>query len=79
VFQFIVLPAISIAVYEVFFNLSLWSALMASNNPRGRLNPEILINPYPNPKIPSNLVFAMKTYTAAMVIGLYSLHYQQKV
>jgi len=75
VFQFIAFLAISITAYEVFFNFSLWSALMASNDLRGRLNPDVLINPYPNPEIPWNLVFATKVYTAALVMSLYSLYY----
>lgn len=75
VLQFIALLVVSVAVYEVLFNFSLWSALMASNDLRGRLNPDVLINPYPNPEIPWNLVFATKIYTAALVISLYSLYY----
>lgn len=75
VLRFIAFLAISVTVYEVLFNFSLWSALMASENLRGRFNPDLLINPYPNPEIPWNLVFATKIYTAALVMSLYSFFY----
>lgn len=75
VLQFIAFLVVSVTIYEVLFNFSLWSALMASNDLRGSLNPDVLINPYPNPEIPWNLVFATKIYTAALVMSLYSLYY----
>ncbi len=75
VLQFAAFLLISVTIYEVFFNFSLWSALMASNELRGGLDPDVLINPYPNPEIPWNLVFATKIYMAALVMSLYLFYY----
>lgn len=79
VLQFIAFLIVSVAIYEVLFNFSLWSALMTSNDLRGSLNPDVLINPYPNPEIPWNLVFATKIYTAALVMSLYFFYYLHRL
>jgi len=62
----------TLASYEVLFNFTLWSGLIAADATLGHLNPDLMINPFPNPKIPWNIVFATKIYLATTIVSLYS-------
>ena len=60
------------AAYEVLYNFTVWGALMSAEAFRGYVNPDFLNIPYPNPKVPWNLVFATKFFIALFVISSYS-------
>jgi hypothetical protein len=69
----------SLSAYEVFYNFSIWSALMAYQAIRGALNPDLVVVAFPNPNTPWNLVFATKFFSAVFVISLYSLYFLLKL
>jgi hypothetical protein len=62
----------TLATYEVLFNFTLWGGLIAANATLGHLNPDLMTNPFPNPNIPWNIVFATKMYLATVVVAFYS-------
>jgi len=62
----------TLAFYEVLFNFTLWGGLIAANATLGHLDPDIMINPFPNPKIPWNIVFATKMYLATVIVTFYT-------
>jgi hypothetical protein len=61
----------ALAFYEVLFNFTLWSGLIGANAVLGHVNPDLIINPFPNPKIPWNIVFATKMYLALVISTAY--------
>jgi len=65
----------SLSIYEVLFNFTLWSGLIAS----GEVNPDLIINPFPNPEIPWNIVFATKIYFTMMVVSVYSFYFLNRL
>lgn len=69
----------SMALYEVFFNFTLWSGLIASNAVLGQLNPDLIANPFPNPETPWNIVFATKLFTVLTIISWYTFVYLQRL
>ncbi len=70
----------SLAVYEVLFNFTLWSGLIASYALSGEpLNPDVIINPFPNPEIPWNIVFTTKLYFALSITLAYIFYFVSKV
>ena len=60
--------------YEVLYNFTIWTASIASTSLLGVLNPDILINAFPNPKTPWNLVFATKLATTGFAIAIYTFY-----
>ncbi len=63
--------AAALAAYEVLFNFTLWSGLIAADSIRGILNPDVIINQFPNTKIPWNINFASKMYFTLTVVATY--------
>lgn len=63
-----------LAAYEVFYNFSIWTAELSTNSLLGSLNPDILINSFPSPKTPWNLVFATQLSLTIVVVGMYALY-----
>jgi len=63
------------ALYEVFFNFTLWSGLIARDSILGRLNPDLIYNPFPNPDIPWSIVFATKMYLVTTIICFYAFYF----
>ena len=61
----------SLAGYEVLFNFTLWSGLIAAESLTGILNPDLIINPFPNTKIPWNINFASKMYFSLVIVTAY--------
>ena len=61
------------ALYEVFFNFTLWSGLIAADAILGRLNPDVIINPFPNPESPWSVVFATKMFVVLAIVSFYFL------
>ena len=69
------------AFYEIFFNFTLWSALMVltQNCPTPPCNPDLLANSFPRLRDPINLVFATKVVTTVFGLSLYSLWYLNRI
>lgn len=79
IFRMVAFLVLSISVYEVFYNFSIWSALMAYQATTGNIIPDILVNKSPNPETPWNLVFATKLFTALAAISAYTLWYLYRI
>ena len=69
----------SMAIYEVLFNFTFWSGQMAADAIRLQLNPDIIVNPFPNPESPWSIVFATKLFTILTIISFYSFYFLQKI
>lgn len=67
--------ATALAAYEVMYNFAIWIAQLSAASIAGILNPDIVVNSFPNPSIPWNLVFATKLTTTMLAVGLYSFYY----
>lgn len=68
-----------LAIYEIFFNFTLWGSLMAADQLRGQLNPDILTNPFPLQAVQWNLVFATKMFTLIAAVSLYFYYFLQRL
>ncbi len=79
VFRLIAFVVFCVAAYEVLYNFSVWSALMAYQATTGNIIPDILVNSNPNPETPWNLVFATKVFTALTAVSAYTLWYLYRV
>lgn len=77
--RLILLGVGSMALYEVFFNFTLWSGLIATDAMLGKLNPDIIVNPFPNPQIPWSIVFASKMYLVLTIAMFYSFYFISKL
>ncbi|MCS7116315.1 MAG: hypothetical protein RMJ31_03615 [Nitrososphaerota archaeon] len=69
----------SMALYEVMFNFTLWSGLISAAEIRGELNPDLIKNPFPNPKTPWNIVFATKFFTVITILSFYGFYFLQRL
>lgn len=81
-FLFIVTATMAFgAFYEIFFNFTLWSALMVLTQtcPTPPCNPDLLANNFPALRNPVNLVFATKVVTTVFALSLYSLWYLHRI
>jgi len=67
------------AFYEVLFNFTIWGALMAKESIVGELDPDILLNKWPNPEIPWNLVFATKLFLVLTIVAIYTFYFLSKI
>ncbi len=69
------------AFYEIFFNFTLWSALMVliQNCGNPPCNPDLLANSFPALRNPVNLVFATKVVTTVFGLSIYSLWFLNRV
>jgi len=72
---FIAFIIAAMSAYEVFFNFTIWGALMAKEAIVGELNPDVLKNIFPNPEVPWNLVFATKMFFVITVVALYTFYF----
>ena len=77
--KLIAFVGMALAAYEVFYNFAIWTAQIATNSLLGSLNPDVIINQFPNPKKPWNLVFATKLTTTLLAIGLYTFYVVRQV
>lgn len=69
----------SLAVYEVLFNFTLWSGLIASEAILGSLNPDMIVNVFPNSQIPWNIVFTTKLYFSIAIVSMYLFYFVSRV
>ncbi len=65
----------ALCAYEVFYNFAIWIAQLSAASIAGILNPDIVVNSFPNPSTPWNLVFATKLTTTIRAAGVYSFYY----
>jgi len=70
---------IALAAYEVLYNFAIWTAEIATNSLLGSLNPDVIINQFPNPKTPWNLVFATKLSTTVLAVTLYIFYVVRQI
>jgi hypothetical protein len=61
---------LAMGIYEVFFNFSLWSALIASNP---GVSPDLLTNDYPISTVMNNLAYATKISVLWCVVAFFAL------
>ncbi len=66
-----------ISGYEILFNFTLWSAMIASITTSGTVNGNIdlLYNVFPNPDTPWNIVFATKIFYLMFLSSITSFYY----
>lgn len=73
--KLIIFAGTALCAYEVFYNFAIWIAQLSTASLVGVLNPDIVVNPFPNPQTPWNLVFATKLTTMILAVGLYAFYY----
>ena len=64
------------SVYEIFFNFALWGSLMSIT---GVVNPDILVNRFPNPKTAVSIVYASKIVILIFAVSLYSMYFLHRI
>ncbi len=69
--------SIFLSLYEIFFNFSLWTALIASISDMGIVlrNIDLLYNKFPKPELSCNLVFATKIFYLIFLMGIVTLYF----
>ncbi len=77
--RFLAFFVAAMAAYEVLFNFTLWSGLIARDSIIGELNVDIIKNTFPNPNTPWNIVFATKLFTVLTIISAYAFFYLQRI
>ena len=77
--RFLAFFVAAMAAYEVLFNFTLWSGLIARDSIIGELNVDIIKNTFPNPNTPWNIVFATKLFTVLTIISAYAFVYLQRI
>jgi len=81
-FLFIITALIAFgALYEIFFNFMLWSALevLCNATQPSPCSPDNVYNPYPNLRSPLSLTFSTKVVTMVFAMAVYSLYYLHRV
>lgn len=74
VLQLIVLVIAVVSLYEFVYNFVVWSSLITVDAMQGVINLDAINVPYPNPKVPWNLVFATKMSLAAFLISAHGFY-----
>ncbi len=64
------------SLYELFFNFTLWGALMSTT---GVSNPDILVNRFPNPETAVSLVYASKIVILVFAMSSYSVFFLHRL
>jgi hypothetical protein len=64
------------SIYELFFNFTLWGALMVTT---GVANPDILINKFPNPQTAVSIVYASKIVLLIFAASIYSIYFLYRI
>ncbi len=65
----------ALVAYEVMYNFMIWSAQLTLNSLLGSLNPDTIVNQFPNPNTPWNLVFSTKLTELGLAVALYVFYY----
>jgi hypothetical protein len=64
-----------ISLYEIFFNFTFWSGIIAADAVYENLNPDLIINPFPNPNTPWSVVFATKMFVMLTILSGYYIYF----
>ena len=68
-----------VSLYEFVYNFMVWSSLITVDAMQGVMKLDTINVPYPNPKVPWNLVFATKMSLASILnFSAWFLHNGQK-
>ncbi|HET7405237.1 MAG TPA: hypothetical protein VFJ63_03885 [Candidatus Bathyarchaeia archaeon] len=69
------------ALYEIFFNFMLWSALevLCNSASPSPCTPDLINNPWPNLRNPLSLTFSTKVVTLVFALAVYSLYYLHRI
>ncbi len=67
-----------ISLYETYFNFTLWGGFIAADAILGKLNPDLITNPFPNPETPWSVVFATKIFVLLTILAGYYLYFLGK-
>jgi len=69
-----------VGFYETLFNFILWSSLISSIAKNGVVhgNIDVLVNTFPNPNEPWNLVYATKIFSLILFIGIFTFIFAYK-
>jgi len=77
VFLLIISFLVTVAsLYEIFFNFTLWGALMSVT---GVTNPDVLVNRFPNPRTAVSIVYASKLVMLIFAMSSYSMYFLHKL
>ena len=74
VLQLIILVIAVVSLYEFVYNFVVWSSLITVDAMQGVMKLDTINVPYPNPKVPWNLVFATKMSLAAFLISAHGFY-----
>jgi hypothetical protein len=62
--------------FEIIYHIVLWSAALAY---QGLLNPDIIVNPWPQNRFPINVVFAAKLVVMIFSISIFVIDYLNRI
>jgi hypothetical protein len=65
--------------FELAYNLVFWGGEIAAQAVLGHLNPDVIVNPFPELTHPWNVVFASKLWTVFLLAGAYVYYFLGKV
>jgi hypothetical protein len=65
----------ALIAYEVMYNFTIWASQLTLSSLLGYLNPDTIVNQFPNPNSPWNLVFATKLTELGLAVALYLFYY----
>ena len=74
ILQLIVISIAIISLYEFIYNFIVWNSLITADIIHGIFRLDDINLPYPNPKVPWNLVFATKMSLAAFIISVHGVY-----
>ncbi|MGD1839197.1 MAG: hypothetical protein ACPKPY_14200 [Nitrososphaeraceae archaeon] len=66
--QILSIVALTTAIYELSYNLTLWNSFITKDILNGIINPNSINSNYPNPETPWNLLFAIQMFLASIII-----------
>jgi hypothetical protein len=83
IFKLLAFTTAVLAAYEVFYNFAIWTAQIGSTVTAGdflvQLSPDQIVNPFPNPNAPWNLVFATKLSVLILGVAVYTFFFVRQI
>lgn len=61
--------------FELAYNLVFWGGEIAAGAVLGHLDPDTILNPFPELQHPVNVVFAAKLFTVFLISGVYGFYF----
>ena len=68
IIQILSIVALTTAIYELSYNLTIWNSFITKDVLNGIINPNNINSNYPNPETPWNLLFAIQMFLASVII-----------